>query len=66
MSLRLLRSRVAVLEQRMGGEMTTIIISGGFQYGAGGIASAFGNGVSLEFERADDERDDAFSCTKKL
>jgi hypothetical protein len=60
MSLRSLRSRVVALEQRLGGELTTIIISGGLQDGVGGFASAFGNGVSLNFKRADDETEDAF------
>jgi hypothetical protein len=60
MSLRSLRSRVAALEQRLGGELTTIIIRGGSQAGVGGFASAFGNGVSLKFRRADEESQDAF------
>jgi hypothetical protein len=59
MSLRSLRSRVAALEQRIGGELITIIITGGLQKGVGG-ASASGNGVSREFMRADDESEDAF------
>jgi hypothetical protein len=65
MSLRSLRSRVAALEQRLGGELTTIIIRGGSQAGVGGFASAFGNGVSLKFRRADEESQDAFRarCT---
>jgi hypothetical protein len=60
MSLRSLRSRVATLEQRIGGELITIIISGGLQEGVAGFASASGNGVSLEFTRAGDESEDAF------
>jgi hypothetical protein len=60
MSLRSLRSRLAVLEQRTGNQLTTIIISGGLQEGVAGFASASGNGVSLEFERADGESEDAF------
>jgi hypothetical protein len=65
MSLRSLRSRVAALEQRLGGELMTIIIRGGSQAGVGGLASALGNGVSLKFRRADEESQDAFRarCT---
>jgi hypothetical protein len=60
MSLRSLRSRVKALEQRIGVGLTTIIFRGPLQKGVGGFASAFGNGVSLEFKRADDESEDAF------
>jgi hypothetical protein len=65
MSLRSLSSRVAALEQRLGGELTTIIIRGRSQAGVGGDASAFGNGASLKFRRADGESEDAFRarCT---
>jgi hypothetical protein len=59
-SLSSLRSRVEALEQRTGGGLTTIIISGGLQDGISGIASASGNGVALEFQRADGESEDAF------
>jgi hypothetical protein len=60
MSLSSLRSRVAALEQRLGDELTTIVIRGGIQDGVGGFATSFGSGVSLKFRRADGENEDAF------